>query len=83
MNKFKLYLKKLFARRILITKETNTPILFDDYNTNEYYYILNNNINMIYSLCELYQLLEKKKMIDPFTQLPILSYELVRVSISK
>ena len=78
-EEYELYKNKLCALHIKIGKSEHTPILFDDYNENSYYYMLNNNKNYIYSVDELYELLKKSK-IDPFTQLPIDSYRFVKIS---
>ena len=58
----KIRLKEIFARTLKINKDDHTPIMFDDYNTNSYYYILNNNKNNIYSLNEVYTLFQNKKI---------------------
>ena len=76
-KRLRIHIKKLFAIRLRVSKEDHTPIEFDSYNTNEYYYIVNNNRNNIYTTDELYQLLGKG--IDPFTRLPLKSYKFVKV----
>jgi len=78
----KLYYEKLNALILKVSEEDHTPILFDSYNTNDYYYILNNNKNYIYSTSEVYKFLALGKK-DPFTRLPITSYKFVKVLISK
>ena len=79
-SSFKIRLKKLFAQTIKKTLDDFTPILMEDYENNKYYYVVNNNMNYIYSLDELYEII-KKDMKDPFTTLPITDYKFVRVLI--
>ena len=71
------------CNRVRITRDSHTPILFEDYNTHDYYYMINNNKNMIYSLDEMYEISKKDKPIDPFTRLPIREWCYVKVSIAK
>jgi hypothetical protein len=79
----RIYLKKLFAPRLRVSNSDHTPILFEDYDNNSYYYILNNNKNNIYSLEETYALFKCKEIVDPTTRLPVSSYKIVRVRISR
>jgi hypothetical protein len=82
-DKLRILYYELICKHVKLSRETNTPILFDDYNTKEHYYMINNNKNMIYSLDEMYEIMKKDKPIDPFTRLPIKSWCFVKVSISK
>ena len=75
---FKLQYKKLCAKTIYLDKWESTPILFDDYNEDDYYYVINDNYNYIYSMDELYSLI-KKEVIDPFTRLPMVKYTYVKI----
>ena len=74
--------KKLCAKRIYIDKSESTPILFEDYNENNYYYVINDNYNHIYSIDELYEIV-KKEPIDPFTRKPIVKYEYVKIKFNR
>lgn len=78
----KIRLKELFARTLKVNRDDHTPILFDDYDTKSYYYILNNNKNNIYSLDEVYTLFKKEKIIDPMTRMPVSSYKVVKIRFS-
>ena len=78
---FEIRLKKLFAKILYKTKDDHTPVTFDEYYNNEYYYIVNNNYNNIYSLEEFYRFITTKDKLDPFTRLPICSYDFVKVKI--
>jgi hypothetical protein len=82
-DKIRILYYELICKHVKLSRETNTPILFDDYNIKEHYYMINNNKNMIYSLDEMYEIMKKDKPIDPFTRLPIKSWCFVKVSISK
>lgn len=82
-DKLRILYYELICKHVKLSRETNTPILFDDYNTKEHYYMINNNKNMIYSLDEMYEIMKKDNPIDPFTRLPIKSWCFVKVSISK
>ena len=77
-DKLKLSYKKLCAKIISINKSESTPILFDDYNEDDYYYVINDNYNHIYTQDELYEIL-KKDTIDPFTRLPMVKYSFVKI----
>jgi len=79
----RIYLRKLFAPRLRVSSSDHTPILFEDYDNNSYYYILNNNKNNIYSLEETYTLFKSKNVVDPTTRLPVNSYRIVKVRISR
>jgi len=81
LNKVQIAYQQLCAKHLKVSKEEHTPILYENYNTNDYYYILNNNKNLIYSVDELYEIL-KKGWIEPFTRVPITSYRFVKVSIN-
>lgn len=70
-------LKMLESPVITIFKDDHTPIDYEEYNIYSYYYILNNNINMIYSYKELLHIIQENK--DPFTRLPITSYLMVKI----
>lgn len=70
-------LKMLDSPVITIFKDDRTPIEYEEYNTYSYYYILNNNINMLYSDKELAYIIKENK--DPFTRLPITSYLIVKI----
>jgi hypothetical protein len=73
----------MFSKHIRIPKDTNTPILYEEYDTHNYYYMINNNKNMIYSLDEMYEIMKKDEPTDPFTRLPIKEWCYVKVSIAK
>jgi hypothetical protein len=77
-DKIKLSYKKLCAKTIYLDKSESSPIIFDDYNENDYYYVINDNYNYIYSQDELYEIL-KKDTIDPFTRLPMVKYSFVKI----
>lgn len=77
-DKIKLSYKKLCAKTIYLDKSESSPIIFDDYNENDYYYVINDNYNHIYSQDELYEIL-KKDTIDPFTRLPMVKYSFVKI----
>lgn len=79
---FEIRLKKLFAKILYKTSDDHTPITFDEYNDNEYYYIVNNNYNNIYSLEEMHGFITTKDKLDPCTRLAISSYEFVKVKIN-
>ena len=81
--KLRILYYQLISKRVYLPKGAHTPILFDDYDTHTYYYMINNNRNMIYSLDEIYELMKKEKSIDPFTRLPISEWCYVKVLISK
>lgn len=74
---FKKRLELLDAPILYIQKDICTPLDCEEYDEYSYYYVLNNNINMIYSDQELSYIIEKKE--DPFTRLPITSYYLVKI----
>lgn len=74
----KLSYKKLCAKIIYLDKSEVSPILFDDYNEDDYYYVINDNYNQIYTMDELYDLL-KREPIDPFTRLPMVKYTYVKI----
>lgn len=80
LKKMKMCYYQYFAENIKIKKDDHTPILFESYDTQEYYYIINNNMNNIYSLDEIYELLKSEKPIDPFTRMPVKNWSFVRVS---
>jgi len=80
---WKILYHQLCAKHVKLEKDAHTPVLFEEYNTNDYYYMINNNSNLIYSLDEMYELLKKPKPVDPFTTLPIKSWKYVKVSITK
>ena len=82
LTKLQIAYQQLCAKHLRVSKDAHTPILFDDYNTDDYYYILNNNNNLIYSVDEVYEIL-KEGWIEPFTRVPIKNYKFVKVSISK
>jgi hypothetical protein len=81
------YLRILYyqflSKYINISSNSHTPILFEDYNTDDYYYMINNNKNMIYSLDEMYEIMKQESPIDPFTRLPINDWCFVKVLITK
>ena len=82
LDKVQIAYEQFCAKHLKVSKEDHTPILFEDYNTDDYYYILNNNNDLIYSVDEVYEIL-KKGCIEPFTRVPIVSYRFVKVSIIK
>ena len=53
-----------------------------DYNENDYYYVINDNYNHIYSQDELYEII-KKEPIDPFTRNPIIKYVYVKIRFNR
>ena len=61
-DKIKLSYKKLCAKTIYLDKSESSPIIFDDYNENDYYYVINDNYNHIYSQDELYEILKMLKL---------------------
>jgi hypothetical protein len=79
LDNLKLNYKKLCAKTIKIEKSELTPILFETYNENDYYYVINNNYNHIYSMDEVYSLVINSKKEDPFTRIPIVIYEFVKI----
>jgi len=82
LKSLKLSYKKLSAKTINLNKSENTPILFNTYNEDDYYYVINNNYNYIYSLDELCIILKNNgEKRDPFTRLPIVKYEFVRIKL--
>ena len=74
---------QLISKVVVLPKDSNTPILYDDYSSDLYYYMINNNKNQIYSLDEMYEIMKKDELIDPFTRMPIKSWCFVKVLISK
>ena len=82
-DKLRILYYQLLSKHVRIPKDTSTPILFDDYDTDEYYYMINNNKNQIYCLDEMYEIMKKDKPIDPFTRIPIKTWCFVKVSIGK
>lgn len=74
---FQIHLERLNAPTIYIQKDTSTPIDYDNYDEYNYYYVINNNINILYSDKELSYLLNKEE--DPFTRLPIVSCYVVKI----
>jgi hypothetical protein len=70
-DNLKLSYKKLCAKIITIDKSEVTPILFDDYNEDDYYY------NQIYTM-DL-----KREPIDPFTRLPMVKYIFVKIKFNR
>jgi len=82
-DKLRILYYQLLSKRVNIPKDTSTPILFDDYDTNEYYYMINNNENQIYCLDEMYEIMKKDQPTDPFTRMPVNNWCFVKVSISK
>lgn len=83
MFKLKWAYHELMAPRISLDFGTHTPILFEDYQPNTCYYMINNNKDLIYNLDEIYEIIKKKPPIDPFTRLPIYSLKIVRILITK
>lgn len=73
--------KMLFAKTILRSTEDTTPILCESYNKDDFYIIINNNSNNIYTITELYTLI-LKKVEDPFTRMTIREYKFVKVKLS-
>ena len=73
----KYYLKLFFAPRLKIKSSDNTPILYESYNLNDYYIILNRNKVNIYSSNEVDKFIDKK--IDPMTRQKIKHYQIVKV----
>ena len=73
--------KMLFAKTILRSTEDTTPILCESYNKDDFYIIINNNSNNIYTITELYTLI-LKKVEDPFTRMTIREYRFVKVKLS-
>ena len=69
---------KMFRARTIRTKDILTPILYEPYDKNTTYYIVNNNTFHIYNTEELYKLYTTTKK-DPFTREPIRKHEIVRV----
>ena len=82
-DKLRILYYQLLSKHVRISKDTSTPILFEDYDTDEYYYMINNNKNQIYCLDEMYEIMKKDKPIDPFTRIPIKTWCFVKVSIHK
>ena len=82
-QRFKLFLNMLFAPRMKIDRSEHTPIYFDEYDHSSCYYLINNNKNQIYSVDEIYELLQKNDKIDPFTRLPIVACTLVKISFNR
>ncbi len=82
-DKIRIVYYQLISKHIRISKGSHTPILYDDYDTTQYYYMINNNIELIYSIDEMYELMKLEKPIDPFTRIPIVDWCFVKVSISK
>ena len=78
----KLRYKKFCAKTIYLDKSESSPILFEDYNENDYYYVINDNYNHIYSQDELYEII-KKEPIDPFTRNPIIKYVYVKIRFNR
>ena len=78
-DNLKLQFKKLSAKTIKIDKSESTPILFETYNENDYYYVINHNYNHIYSIDEVYSLITNPKKEDPFTRNPIVIYDFVKI----
>ena len=76
-SSFEKRLELLDAHILYVSRDTTTPLDYDEYNEYSYYYILNNNINMIYSDKELSYIIDNKE--DPFTRLPITSYYVVQI----
>ena len=76
---FQKRLELLDAPVLYIQNNLCTPLNYDEYDEYSYYYVLNNNINMIYSDNELSYIIEKKE--DPFTRLPITSYYVVQIKL--
>lgn len=74
---FQKRLDLLDAPIFYISKDSTTPIDYDEYDEYSYYYVLNNNINMLYSDKELAYVIQTKQ--DPFTRLPITSYYVVKI----
>ena len=74
---FQKRLELLDAPVLYIQNNLCTPLDYEEYNIYSYYYILNNNINMIYSDKELVYIIKENK--DPFTCLPITSYLIVKI----
>jgi hypothetical protein len=72
--------KMLCAKRIIRSVEDTTPILYDSYNSSDYYIIVNNNRNNIYTISELHTLISKK-VEDPFTRMKITKYSFVKIKL--
>lgn len=83
MDKILLIYYKLISKVVVLPKGSHTPILYDDYSSDLYYYMINNNKNQIYSLDEMYEIMKKDVLIDPFTRMPVNSWCFVKVLISK
>ena len=75
----KYYFNLLFPRRLKVSREDTTPILYDNYNPLEYYIVLNKNKANIYSQEEVDKFLDKK--IDPMTRQKIKHYQIVKVKL--
>lgn len=80
-SSFKTRLEFLDAPILFIHKDTLTPLDFDEYNEYSYYYILNNNVNILYSDKELAYVLGKDghSGMDPFTRMPITSCYVIKI----
>lgn len=73
----KYYLHLFFAPKLIISHSDITPILYENYNLNDYYIILNKNKVNIYSCKEVDKFIEKK--INPMTRQKIKHYQIVKV----
>ena len=81
LDHLKLSYRKFCAEIIKLDKSEHTPILFEDYNNEDYYYVLNLNYNYIYSLEEMYMIIKDTR--DPFTRLPIVNLKIVRIKLNQ
>lgn len=79
-EKLEIIKKMIFHIKVIKSKDDSTPILFDDYNTRDLYYMINDNINNIYTVNELHTIILKKPE-DPFTRMKIVKYKFVKVKI--
>lgn len=79
-DKFIIIKKILTPVKLVKSKDEATPILFEEYNTKDYYYIINKNTNNVYTINELYTII-KAKVEDPFTRMKIVEYSFVKVKL--
>lgn len=73
----KYYIKLLIAPSLKVNSSDTTPILYDSYNINDYYFIFNKNKVNIYSCTEVDKFIDKK--IDPMTRQIIKHYQIVKI----
>jgi hypothetical protein len=79
-DKLSILRKMCFPLKIIKSSDESSPILFEEYNTKDYYYIVNKNKNNVYTIGELYRLV-RQKVEDPFTRMKIVEYSFVKVKL--